>query len=329
MRSNNHLSTAKTEVVSQRSSFGHLICDTSFMMMKGSMCNFPALSFVAPVPLTSRSYADHRSSSVGVARLTMAAPKNVRRTNEIKRLTEQLEKLREQRERMLQEKRATADSSASTGTNAAPSPNPAPGPSTGSSVSSVSLASPSSGSFKPGKHSSKSRFLGISSVDSEEYQPRVLLVAGSVPNLTTEVFQKTPSVLYSREPSRGNLFLSRFPEGFDGGFIALPTEDALANCGDPVVVLIPPELLSEVKLPITAGDKVVLVVDRAVAKDTFEKNFFYAWDVNGKVEIGWVDQEPAESEAKRLGRVVFGVIETDVSLRREKSCWEEENETYT
>lgn len=257
--------------------------------------------------------------------LTMVAPKNTRRAEEIKRLTEQLEKLRTQRERLMQEKKTPSSSASTEQANKTPQASSPLAPA--SSQVPTSATSPSS--FQPGKHSSGSRFLSVTSVEADEYLPRVLLIAGNVPGLTTEDFKKVPPMLFSKSPAIGNLFLSRLPEGFSGAFVTLPASEVLVKSGDPVAVLIDPQVFSVSKLPITPGDDVVLVVDRAIGGTEFDDRSFYAWDVNGKVEIGWADEEPPTDVAKRIGRIVYGNIEIDASLRKTKSCWEEENETYT
>lgn len=262
---------------------------------------------------TTTSHKRHGASNT----VTMVAPKHVRRTEEIKRLTEQLEQLREKRKAIL-----SNDSTPST----ASTPPPA-APTTPTPTSSSSLATDSA--FPLGKHSSGNRFLSISSVDSEEYHPRVLLIAGSIPDLKTSDFLNIPPMLYNKPPTKGNLFLSRLPENYNGDFVTMPTFESLAKCGDPVAVLVPAEHISATKLPITPGDEVVLVVDRDVSELEFSKSHFYAWDVNGMIRVGWVDQFPsADSNVKCVGRVMYGHLEVDNELRTKKSCWEEENETY-
>lgn len=201
-------------------------------------------------------------------------------------------------------------------------------PSSPSESSPTTASTPPGSSIQFGKHATGNRFLSISSVESDEYHPRILLLAGAVPNLTTDQFRKVPQMLYNKEPAKGNLFLSRLPDGYTGDFVSMLTYEALAKCGDPVAILIEPQMLSASKLPITPNDDVVLVVDRDISDSPFRKTDFYAWDVNGKVQIGWADSEPAADVASRIGKVVYGHIEIDKELRSKKSCWEEENETY-
>lgn len=252
----------------------------------------------------------------------MVAPKHVRRTEEIKRLTEQLEQLREKQKQLQSSTPAASKPSINASSTNITSDVPSTTPSSPSS-------SPSATEFTPGKHSAGNRFLSISSVESEEYHPRVLLVAGAVPGLKTSDFAAVPPMLYSKPPTKGNLFLSRLPENFSGDFITMQTFDTLARCGDPVVILAAAEEVSAAKLPITPNDDVVLIVDREMTDFQFNKNHFYAWDVNGTVKIGWVDSlPPVDSNIKIIGRIVYGHLEVDSQLRKKKSCWEEENETY-
>lgn len=254
----------------------------------------------------------------------MVAPKHVRRSDEIKRLTEQLEELRAKREQIISTE--TSSTNASTSQSTPPPPVPSSSP---PSVPPVETLTIPTSVFSPGKHSSESHFLSISSVASDEYHPRVLLLAGTIPILTSKEFKEVPSMLYSKEPKKGNLMLSRLPEGFVGDFVTMPTFEVLFKCGDPVAILIPPEKLSAAKLPITATDNVILVVDRDVSNFKFESNCFYAWDVDGMIQIGWVDELPSTDIAKIVGKVVYGHIEVDVKLRARKSCFEEENELYS
>lgn len=246
---------------------------------------------------------------------------------ELERLTKQLAELQAIREQ-LAKKRSSASSKDQPPSASAPS-HAAAASTKGSNEASTAKGSGSenASTITMGKSSQGSRFLSITSVDSEECYPRILLIAGTLPGLSTEEFLKTPSMLYSKNPVQGNLFLSRMPDGFEGNMIALSGTDVLTKCGDPVALLIPPTLLSESKLPITPGDDVVLVVDRAMDEE-FDSYAFYAWDVQGQVSIGWLNKEPPVEEATRIGRVVYGIIEIDESLREKKTCWEEENETY-
>lgn len=245
----------------------------------------------------------------------MAAPKHVRRTEEIQRLTKQLEQLRQKRDQIISSKKKT-----NVDTNTTTSPPSVSPPTTAST--------PPNSSFQLGKHAAGNRFLSISSVDSDEYHPRILLLAGAVPDLTTDQFRKVPQMLYNKDPAKGNLFLCRLPDGYTGDFVSMTTYEALAKCGDPVAVLVEPQMLSASKLPISPNDNVVLVVDRDLSVSPFSKTDFYAWDVNGKVQIGWAEYEPPADVASRIGKVVYGHIEIDKELRSKKSCWEEENETY-
>lgn len=253
----------------------------------------------------------------------MVAPKHVRRAEEIKRLTKQLEDLRAARENMKKEKKATGASA---------SPSPRDSRTTESSVmeSSVAKAStPTSGSsFQPQKHAVGSRFLVISSFDSEESAPRILTIAGRLSELTTSQLLSTPSVLLNKPPKPGAVFLTRIPPNYSGDLVAIPGFDPLIKCTDPVVVLADADEISASKLPIADEDEVILIVDRDLSGRKFENTKFYAWDVGGVVKIGWAKEEPSSSEATCVGQVVFGTMEMAAELRNRRSCFEEENETY-
>lgn len=257
----------------------------------------------------------------------MVAQKPSKR-EELERLSKQLAELQ-----ALRAKLAKKQSSNKAAANEPPGASTSsPTPAASSKKSSASKPADPAGSENTstitfGKSSQGSRFLCVSSVDSEEFYPRIVLIAGSLPDLSTADFMKTPSALYSKNPVQGNLFLSRLPDGYDGNMVAIPGTEVLTKCGDPVVVLVPPTILSETKLPATPGDDVVVIVDRAM-DEPFDSYAFYAWDVKGKVSIGWLKEDPPAEEATRIGKVVYGIIEIDESLREKKTCWEEENETY-
>lgn len=76
------------------------------------------------------------------------------------------------------------------------------------------------------------------------------------------------------------------------------------------------------QLPCEQDGEVFVLVDRVA--ETFDKRKFYAWDVDGMVKIGWSDEE----KYPRIGNVIMGQLEVRQELRKKKSCWEEENETY-
>lgn len=256
----------------------------------------------------------------------MVAQKPSKR-DKLERLTRQLEELKALREQLAKE-RSPASSTENHQQVPSPAQVPVDSPNTKSPQSSMPAGdSAETNAISFGKNSQKSRFLSITSVGAEEWYPRILLVAGALPDLSTKDFLNTPPMLYNKAPLQGNLFLSRMPDGFEGNMVALPTFEFLAKCGDPVALLAPSELISESKLPIAPGDDVVLVVDRAVV-EPFDSHAFYVWDVKGKVSVGWLPEEPPVEEASRIGKIIYGVVDVDQELREKKSCWEEENETY-
>lgn len=244
--------------------------------------------------------------------LQMVAPKHVRRSDEIKGLQRQLEDLK-----ALQQKIATK--------NISNAPASHPQNLTLSSTDSV----PSNQPINFRKHNESSRFLHFSRIEAEEYSPRILTVAGLVPGLTTEEFRTAPSMLLNKRPSKGNVFITKPPDTFTGELIALPGSDVLNSCRDPVVVLANPDEVAAIELPVAQGDVVALLVDRNISENDFSSKNFYLWDVNGLVHIGWLESLPHASQAVCLGKVFYGILELRNDLRRSRSCWEEENETYT
>ncbi|PXF48215.1 hypothetical protein BWQ96_02167 [Gracilariopsis chorda] len=255
----------------------------------------------------------------------MVAPKHVRRSNEIKRLQRQLEELRELREKLAADKETEAQAKADK--------SPTDGMPTPLSSSSRPAVAPKSDArvdkFLVRKHDEQSRFLSLMNIDSQEYAPRILSIAGTVPGLTTNEFKAKKPLLLNKRPEKGNVIITSLPEGFDGEIMALPGSDVLHACRDPIVILADVGEISAVELPITEDENVALLVERNVTRETFNNKSFYAWDVQGQIKVGWVESEPDPSQAICVGRVVYGMVEIKPELRKTKSCWEEENETYS
>lgn len=270
-------------------------------------------AFVPCIPLRTKTQSTPLLSQRPIS-TRMVAQDHVSRSEKIKQLNEKLEQLRAQKARL------DASSQTSSTNKGIPTPTPPP-PTTSSSDSSVS-------NIKFGKHSSGSRFISITAVGFAEYSPRVLTIPGRTSEITAKEFMGIAPALHTKEPVAGNFFLTKLPEGFNGMFAAIPGNDILEQAGDPLGLLINPNELSESPLPITDGDDVLLVVERDVKEDEeFDKRAFYVWDVDGAVKVGWADSYP-QNGAKRIGRVLYGLIETKKELRQKKSCWEEENEIY-
>lgn len=248
----------------------------------------------------------------------MVAPENVRRSQEIKRLQKQLEELRAARDRVAREK------SASSAQRSSPSSQASPKPVTENTFGSKGSSVP----FELGKHGAGSRFLSLSKVEYDEHFPRILTIAGRVPDLTVGEFESTPSVLQNRAPGEGNMFITMLPPEYKGQIIAMPGLALIAECRDPIALLIGPDELSVAKLPVEEGDDIVLLVDRNTDGLEFEKTKFYAWAVGDHVKVGWAKDKPSPETARCLGPIVFGIHEVKKELRQQRSCWEEENEVY-
>lgn len=299
---------------------------------------FPAPS-IAFLPVSSFTPPPQRPVPASQPRTnhpTMVAPKHVRRTEEIKRIQKQLEELRAARENL-----ANAPSNGDTSNTSAPSSSPLSAPTSSAPTTSPSFnaaatrdgpkdtPAPEPDQLKFGLHGADSHFLSISSVDQEEGHPLILPIAGNIPGLSGAALRDTAPMLYNKPPVTGNLFIARMPASSHAAdIIALPYSKALEMCADPVAVLANERYVSASRLPCAQGDDIALVVDR-VSGD-FSPREFYLWEATGggELSVGWADVEPPQSEARRVARVVYGILETDAELRKNKSCWEEENETY-
>lgn len=102
----------------------------------------------------------------------------------------------------------------------------------------------------------------------------------------------------------------------------------ISNYSDPVALQVRPKEISAAQLPCADDEYVYVILDRANDDMPFDNSKFYAWDVDGMVKVGWLKEEPAPDQARCLGRVTFGLLEIREELRKKRSCWEEENETY-
>lgn len=249
----------------------------------------------------------------------MVAPENVSKSEEIRKLQKKLQDLREARERLAREEQSGVSNS-----NTPPRQTP--------STPIVNGAAPASNvniPFDIGKHGEENRFLSMSKVENEEHFPRILTIAGRVPELTVKEFMETPSVLQNRPPKAGNMFITMLPPGYQGQIIAMPGFEVIAKCKDPVAVTIGSEELATAQLPVADGDDLVLLIERNTTATRFDNTKFYAWGVGDHVKVGWAKQAPSPDTARCLGQVIFGMLEEREDLRKKKSCWEEENETYT
>lgn len=276
------------------------------------------------------------------------APRHVRRANEIKRIAEQLEQLRAARERLANESTSAESppphptsspieaavpasptaASPTAPTTSAPTPSSAPAP-----LHRAGPALPVTPGPQPPRpdlilqHATNSRFLSISSVGSDEAMPRILPVIGHVPGLAVSTYTSTPNVSIHGSTDAGNVFVVN-SSALNCPIVAVPCTEVLATCKDPVSITISADRLSSSKLPIVENGSVLLIVDRDVTDVKVDSSSFYVWDVDGAIEVGWIQEIPPGDGIRLVGRVSYGISEVDSSLRTTKSGWEEENETY-
>lgn len=184
-----------------------------------------------------------------------------------------------------------------------------------------------------GKHGQNNRFLSISKVETEEYFPRILTIAGVIPGLNLTEYQNTPVVLQTKNSNSGNMFLTKLPDNYQGEIVALPGTQAIGQAKDPVVVLIQPNELSITQLPVENDEYVILVIERDVKDVEWQQGKFYLWKLNDDddtLKVGWSNLKPDTSNGAQLvGVVLLGMLEIRHDLRKLKSCWEEENEVYS
>lgn len=254
-------------------------------------------------------------SAVGKAP-AMVAPKDVRRKQEIERLTRQLEELRTKRGSSRGVPSANTPGQAQpTSVPSVPVPAPAP-----------SAAEHARKGLQFGRHGEGSRFVSMTTLS--EHSPRVLAMAGNLSSMSPDDLLNAP-VLSSVTEEKGVFVFAKAPEGFSGQMIAVPGHDVIVTLKSPVAMLVPPEVVSSVKLPVDEGTNAVAVVERDLMPGSFSSSSFYVWGVGNEVRFGWSASEPAPDHARCLGKVVFIMIQEGAARRAAKSCWEEENEVYS
>lgn len=185
------------------------------------------------------------------------------------------------------------------------------------------IASPAvdSSAIKIGRHGEKSRFMSFSTISGDEYYPRAVVLLSS--DATPTQVLEAPSM--GGAPKPGKLVTSTIPAGFNGRLVSLQFTGKLVELMDPICLSLPPKTVAD-NLPKDLESDVIVVVERAIENEEFEKTKFYIWGDGDKVRIGWAAAKP--SELKCLGRVVCAFLEEPPERRKAKSAWEEENEVY-
>jgi hypothetical protein len=180
-----------------------------------------------------------------------------------------------------------------------------------------------------GKHGEGSRFCSIGTLEVSEHSSRIAAVAGTVPGVSALALRAAPYFGGDGEDTFGAVAWTYVPAGLSGELVALPPSEVLSRARDIVALRVDPGHIG----PTVAGSgaegrDAMAVVDRSAAARVFDSIKFYAWDIQGQVELGWFKERPDEADATCIGRVVAVFIEEDKNRAQAKSCWGEEDELY-
>lgn len=268
--------------------------------------SFRGHSLSTRAPATPRPRFPHVRSTT----LLAVAPREERRAAEIERLTRQIETLRAA-------KAASADVSPPlppVGRREEPAAR---------KVEKEEVQAEGGVLGRLGKHGEASHFCPMSTQEWTEFMPRVVPVAGKIPGVTAEDVRRVGR-LDAGPRETGLIGWTRVPEGV-GEVVAIecPT-DALGEADDLVAVRVETTHVAP-KLGKLERDAVV-VIDRDDRQ--FDDLKFYAWDVDGKVHIGWMARRPDEGDARIIGKVLCCVMEEDPEKKKATTCWKEEEEVY-
>lgn len=179
-----------------------------------------------------------------------------------------------------------------------------------------------------GKHGENSRFCPITVVKGTEFSPRIVAVAGRIPDVTTQQVREAPKFGgdgYDSKPQPGFVSWTYIPPGYDGEVVALPASDAFGLARDPIALRARSEDVAA-NLSSNKDRDALIVIDRDLQNFEFSSTKFYAWGVNEKIQIGWFKSMPAKDQAICLGSVLGVLLEENPSAKNTKSCWLEEQD---
>ncbi len=262
-------------------------------------------SFIRPLHCRNGRRA-HRTSSRRQRAFNAVASENLGKQEEIKELMKKLQELRAKRDELTKQ---VGEEKPAVSAFDPPKTEPVSPPPV--DLSTVEI----------GRHGEKSRFMSFSTVSGDEYYPRAVVL---LPNdaTATQVIE-APSMGGAAE--QGKLVTSTIPAGFSGRLVSLQFTGKLIDLVDPICVSMPPEDVAD-NLPKDLESDLVLVIERAIEDEEFDKTKFYLWGVDNKLKVGWAIAKPPQAQC--LGRVVCTFLEEPPKRRKAKSAWEEENEVY-
>ena len=173
-----------------------------------------------------------------------------------------------------------------------------------------------------GLHGQGSCFMPISQIRDTELYPRMIQVAGALPGLTVEGFLAPQS-----EESQGyGTWQYDFsdPDGPQMGVVAMPGSELVHDMLDPVVVVVPNDVVG-IELAKQSVTETLLLVDRA--ENEFESRKFFVYkSPEGELVVRWFDKLPAGWEP--LGKVMLVTVPWLPAMGRKKTGFMEEDDDW-
>ncbi|CAB1100338.1 unnamed protein product [Ectocarpus sp. CCAP 1310/34] len=180
---------------------------------------------------------------------------------------------------------------------------------------SLSMAAPLEGA-----HGMRSRFLPVDQMDDEVFAPRIVQVAGVLPEITVADIM---AVGFTPAPEMG-MWQYDFsdPEGPQLGTVAVPGGEQVFKMKEPVAIVCPNDDLN-IQMPNDEKAEMLLVIDRANREFEFGK--FFLWDTpSDGLVVRYFEGEPTPGFAC-VGRVGIVLAPFLPSMAKKSSGFEEED----
>ncbi|CAM9488666.1 unnamed protein product [Choristocarpus tenellus] len=192
------------------------------------------------------------------------------------------------------------------------------------SFSTTRRSTPMVAQVEEGMHGTRSRFLPIIQVEDNEIMPRIVQIAGALPDLTVEDLNAVSS---SPAAEMGNWqYDFSDPEGPQMGTVALPGTSVTLQLSDPVAIVSPNDKLN-VSLPNDEIAECLVVIDRGVLE--FEVGKFFLWDTPNGLQIRFFESQQRVIEGfVPLGKVILVYIPFLPSMTKKSTGFQEEDELF-
>ena len=172
--------------------------------------------------------------------------------------------------------------------------------------------------MKTGGHGDGFRFMPVAKLNSEEYWPQILPIAGVLGEMTVEELFAPAQV---NKPAQG-MWTYDFsnPDMPQLGTVAFPGSERLYWCNDPVVVIGTNEQLN---LKMSEAVEVMLVIDRADRQWDKDSSFFLFQTPDNSMSVMWSDGGVPAGHSI-LGKVAVVAAPLTETMRGEESMFEED-----